>query len=154
MSAQSELERVTTELAQVTLELTRANKTFEDFTYIVSHDLKAPARGITNFAGFLMEDYQDKLGEEGKKQLQTLITLSERMTALLDALVLYSRAGRVVLVLSKNNIADIINQEIQTLQLFLKSHHPEINIANNMPTIICDAAAIGTVFKNLITNAI
>ena len=93
MSTQSELERVTTELARVNAELERASKTFEDFTYIVSHDLKAPARGIKNFSSFLMEDYQDKLNEEGKKQLQTLITLSERMTTLLDALVLYSRAG-------------------------------------------------------------
>lgn len=154
MSTQSELERVTTKLAQADAELARANKAFEDFTYIVSHDLKAPARGITNFASFLMEDYQDKLGEEGKKQLQTLITLSERMTALLDALVLYSRAGRVILVLAKNSIAEIIQSQVNLLHPFLSSHHAEVIVANNMPTIVCDRSAVETVFKNLLTNAV
>lgn len=153
MPTQSELERVTKELAQVNAELTRVNKAFEDFTYIVSHDLKAPVRGIMNFSTFLMEDYQDKLGEEGEKQLQTLITLSKRISALLDALVLYSRAGGV-LVLVKNNIANIIKEAMTVLDSLLTSHHAEISIASNMPTIICDTTAIRTIFKNLITNAI
>ena len=145
---------IKSELEKIKAELEHVNKTFEEFAYIVSHDLKAPARGITNFANFLIEDYQDKLDAEGKEKLNTLIRLSERLTALLDALLLYSRASRLVLVLLQNNIDDIIKEQINALHLFLTSHHAEVRIANKMPTIICDATAMSTIFKNLISNAV
>ena len=55
-------------LAHQTQELTRINSELEDFTHSVSHDLKEPLRGIEAFAGFIAEDYAEKLDEQDPKR--------------------------------------------------------------------------------------
>ena len=53
-------------------ELLRSNQELDEFAYIASHDLKEPLRGIHNYATFLLEDYHDKLNEDGTNKLETL----------------------------------------------------------------------------------
>ena len=63
----TERKRAEEALAHKTEELTRMNAELEDFTHSVSHDLKEPLRGIEAFAGFIAEDYGDKLDEQGQR---------------------------------------------------------------------------------------
>jgi len=63
-------------LARYAKELERSNQELDDFAYIASHDLKEPLRAIFNHASFLLEDYQEKLEEDGKKRLHRMIKLS------------------------------------------------------------------------------
>ena len=55
------------------------NTELENFAYIVSHDLKEPLRGLQNYAGFIIEDYNDVLDDPGKEKLKTLQMLTLRM---------------------------------------------------------------------------
>ena len=81
-------------IARQTQEMTRINAELEDFTHSVSHDLKEPLRGIEAFAGFLAEDYGDKLDEQGQRYVGILRESAVRMKDLIDDLLQLSRIGR------------------------------------------------------------
>jgi PAS domain S-box-containing protein len=77
-----------------TAELEAANKELESFSYSVSHDLRAPLRSIDGFSRILLEDYRDKLDDEGKDSLTRVRAASQRMGDLIDDLLKLSHASR------------------------------------------------------------
>jgi signal transduction histidine kinase len=77
-----------------TAELEGANKELESFSYSVSHDLRAPLRSIDGFSRILLEDYRDKLDDEGQDSLKRVRAASQRMGELIDDLLKLSRASR------------------------------------------------------------
>jgi PAS domain S-box-containing protein len=90
-------ERMKTTLVQLeeyTADLERSNHDLDEFAYIASHDLKEPLRGLHNHSRFLLEDYQDKLDEDGVRRLNRLVRLSQRMEKLVNDLLYFSRIGR------------------------------------------------------------
>lgn len=74
-----------------TRELESANRELEAFTHTVSHDLKAPLRGMAGFAQALEEDYAERLDDQGRQFLSRIRAASERMADLIDDLLQYSR---------------------------------------------------------------
>jgi PAS domain S-box-containing protein len=84
-------------LAERTLQLETTNKELEAFSYSVSHDLRAPLRGIDGFTKALLEDYGPRLDEEGKEYLQRVRTATLRMSQLIDDLLQLSRISRTAL---------------------------------------------------------
>lgn len=78
-------------------ELEAANKELEAFSYSVSHDLRAPLRGLDGFAQALLEDYTQVLDETGQDYLQRVRAASQRMAALIDDLLDLSRVTRAEL---------------------------------------------------------
>src|SRR5215210_2103614 len=102
----TELQRAKPELERRNEELHQSNKELDDFAYIASHDLKEPLRGIHNFSNFLIEDYSDKLDDEGRSKLETLMRLTRRMETLIDSLLHFSRLGRVDLAIDRVDLND------------------------------------------------
>lgn len=141
-------------LGQMNEALNQSNKELDDFAYIASHDLREPLRGIHNFSSFILEDYYDKLDEQGKEQLNTLKMLSQRMEALIDDLLSYSRAGRSELVYQLCDLDEVVSIKLQLLDSYLKENKAKIIIKKTLPTIICDKIRVGEIFQNLIINAI
>ena len=74
--------------------LQAAKKELESFAYSVSHDLKAPLRGIDGYSRLLLEDYADKLGDEGRGFLRNVRQAAAQMRQLIDDLLAYSRLER------------------------------------------------------------
>ena len=74
--------------------LALANRELEAFSYAVAHDLRAPLRGMNGFAKILLDDYQDKLDEQGQDCLREIHQNAERMARLIDALLALSRVTR------------------------------------------------------------
>lgn len=134
--------------------LQRSNQELDDFAYIVSHDLKEPLRGLQSFSQFLLEDYADKLDDEGKRKLRTMVDLSKRLETLLDNLLYYSRLGRTEMAVLQTDLNDVIQDILGMLSISLKEKNVVVEIIQPLPTVQCDRVRIGEVFQNLITNAI
>ena len=77
-----------------TAELANANKELETFTYSVSHDLKAPLRGIDGYSRLLLEDHLEQLDEEGRLFLGNVRHGVDQMNELIEDLLAYSRMER------------------------------------------------------------
>ena len=111
----SELER---RVAERTVQLEAANEELEAFSYSVSHDLRGPLRSMDGFSLVLIEDYGDKLDDEGKDALQRIRAASQRMGRLIDDLLRLSRVTRAELNVTRvdlsaiaREIADAIDRE-------------------------------------------
>lgn len=80
-----------------TAELLAANKELEAFSYTISHDLRAPLRAIDGYSHVLVEDYNDRLDEEGRRVLGVVRSEAQRMGRLIDELLIFFRVGRQVI---------------------------------------------------------
>lgn len=146
--------KVEDELKSYSDELEKSNQELDSFAYIASHDLREPLRGITNMSSFLLEDYTDKLDDTGKDYLNRLAKLCSRLENFIDALLQYSRVGRLDLAFKKVCLNTIVSEKIDLIAQFIQDHHAEVKIEVPLPTIVCDQSRIGEVFLNLITNGI
>ena len=137
---------------QLLEQLEKVNKELKDFAYIVSHDLKAPLRGIKTLAGWMLNDYADKLDEDGREQLKLLSSRVDRMHGLIDGILQYSRVGRMeeeeqVEVDLNHLLTDIID-------MLAPPENITITVENKLPVIECEQTRITQVFQNLLSNAI
>jgi signal transduction histidine kinase len=144
----------TRELERRNEELHQSNKELDDFAYIASHDLKEPLRGIHNFSNFLIEDYSDKIDEEGRSKLETLMRLTRRMETLIDSLLHFSRLGRVDLAIDQVDLNEIVAEVADSLAITLKETGTELRVPRPLPTVRCDRARVGEIFYNLVINGI
>lgn len=134
--------------------LERSNHELDDFVYIVSHDLKEPVRGMHGYAQFVLEDYGDQLGEDGKNKLNSMLKMSVRMDELIDKLLYFSRLDRIEMASSQLDINLVISEISDLMEPFLKEKNASIIVDTQLPVMQCDQARAGEVFRNLITNAI
>ncbi|MBF2066135.1 MAG: GHKL domain-containing protein [Calothrix sp. C42_A2020_038] len=132
-------------------EIKSANKELNDFAYVVSHDLKAPLRGITSLSEWLLTDYADKFDEEGKKMVNLLISRVQRLHNLIDDILKYSRVGRSKIEKSQVNLNKAVTEIIESLN---PPENIKIEILTELPTLYCDKTRIQQLFQNLISNAI
>ncbi|BAZ12745.1 integral membrane sensor hybrid histidine kinase [Calothrix sp. NIES-4071] len=132
-------------------ELRSANQELNDFAYVVSHDLKAPLRGITSLSEWLLADYGEEFDEEGKKMVNLMISRVKRLHKLIDDILQYSRVGRAKVEKKHVDLNQVVSELIEVLNI---PENIKIEISNQLPTINCDKTRIGQLFQNLISNAI
>jgi len=132
-------------------EISAANEELTNFAYVVSHDLKAPLRGIASLADWLSQDYADKFDEEGKEHMRLLIRRVHRMSALIDGILEYSRAGRIK---ETSTVLDLNALLREVIDLLAPPPHIEIEVAGPLPTLLADKTRIQQVFQNLLSNSI
>ncbi|HEX2163685.1 MAG TPA: ATP-binding protein [Thermoanaerobaculia bacterium] len=146
-----ERRRAEAELAERNRQLADSNRELDDFAYVASHDLKEPLRGIHNYAGFLIEDSADRLDEEGRERLATMMRLTKRLERLIDTLLHYSRVGRVDLAVEEVELGALVAEVVDSLAPALGD---AVVTVHPLPAVRCDRARIGEVFRNLIVNGI
>ncbi len=91
---QEQIRRLNVELEQRVQELAAVNQELEAFSYSVSHDLRAPLRAIAGFSQALAEDYDATLDDQGKDYTRRIIAATQRLTQLIDDLLMLSRVTR------------------------------------------------------------
>ena len=128
-----------------------SNRELKDFAHIVSHDLKAPLRGVTTLANWISADYADKLGKDSKEQMNLLLSRVDRMHNLIEGVLAYSRAGRIKEEKVQVNLNELVPGIIDTLA---PPENIEITVEGQLPTIRCEQTRIMQVFQNLLSNAI
>jgi len=136
---------------ELIIKVDNINKELKDFASIVSHDLKAPLRGIKSLATWILDDCSDKLGEQANEQMNLLLGRVERMYNLIDGVLQYSRAGRTEEKPVQVNLKDFIPEAIDML---VPPENISITIENSMPVIECTETHVMQLFQNLLSNAI
>jgi PAS domain S-box-containing protein len=132
-------------------ELAKKNKDLDDFAYIVSHDLKAPLRGIKSLADWIYEDYGDVLGEDGLEQLDILRSRVLRLHSFIEGMLEYSRIGRMNVPKEFFNLEQSV---LQVIEMIKPEGNFDIKILTKLPNIYGAKPRIEQVFQNLISNAI
>ncbi|MEK6733036.1 MAG: ATP-binding protein, partial [Candidatus Omnitrophota bacterium] len=144
----------TAQLAEANEALARTNKELDDFTYIVSHDLKEPLRGVKAFTKLLIEEYSGKVDNEGKEYLKTISDSSARMTRLIEDLLNLSRIGRIKNIEPGIDLNDVLSDVQKNLIYALEERKVQLTVKPDFPKATCDRIRISEVFSNLISNAI
>jgi len=132
--------------------LRRSNEKLEEFSHVVSHDLKEPLRTIEAFSGFLLEDYGEKLDEEGVNYLHTLRKTSSRMRELISDLLALSSIHMDTASFERVNVQRVLEEVKEDLHARL--HGVNLQIADDLPTVKGSRSRIRDLFSNLIVNAI
>ena len=148
------LENKNRDLESTNLALEQSNRELDDFAYVASHDLKEPLRGIHNYAKFLMEDYGEKLDDDGTMKLEALPRLAKRLEELINSLLHFSRVGRVDLAVEPTDLNKVLGDVLDSLHVTLEAEDIAIRKGDVLPTIVCDRVRVAEVFRNLVTNAI
>jgi PAS domain S-box-containing protein len=144
--------RDVTERKRTEIALKLANRELEAFSYSVAHDLRAPLRGMSGFAQVLLEDYQDKLDEEGVDCLHEIQRNALRMGALIDALLSLSRVTRSDLSPSTVDLSSIARDVINKLAFAEPGRHVHADVEDGLHAYI-DPPLARTLLENLIGNA-
>jgi light-regulated signal transduction histidine kinase (bacteriophytochrome) len=139
------------ELTSLIQELERENQELRDFAKIVSHDLKAPLRGVRSLAEWIIEDNDNQFTPDSREKFDVLMQRVDRMQNLINGILEYSKAGMDVVPDNSVDLNTVIPEIIDTLYV---PEHISVIIADNFPVIRCNKTRITQVFQNLIGNAI
>jgi two-component system sensor histidine kinase/response regulator len=133
--------------------LKQSNEELENYTYVVSHDLKAPLRAIRTFSAFLLEDYSTKIDETGQDYLKRIVKAAENMNELIEDLLVLSRVGRKFMEIEKVNLNTVLEEIISDLKPTIEKRNSKV-VVNELPTINGQKIWIKQLFLNLIDNGL
>jgi signal transduction histidine kinase len=132
-------------------ELQRSNQRLKEFAYIVSHDLKAPLRGINNIVGWLQEDCGAQLNSEGKSHLELLKKQVVKMEQLISNVLEYSKAESARRGPEWIDLDELVNELIESVGTDGRTvFNLKIGVARMQGTRI----VVRQVLQNLVTNSI
>jgi PAS domain S-box-containing protein len=139
---------------QRTAELTAVNKEMETFTYSVSHDLKAPLRGIDGYSRLLQEEYAADLNDEGRLFLANVRHGVEQMGQLIEDLLAYSRMERRNLNGMPLDLAEQVARVLAERREDIAAHGLQVDTALADISVRADPDGLALVLRNLIDNAL
>ena len=152
----AEIQRLNVQLEQRvterTIELERANKELEAFSYSVSHDLRTPLRAIDGFSQALLEDYTEQLDDTGRDYLMRVRAGAQRMGHLIDDLLKLARVSRSELHREKIDLSAIAKNIVDELHENNPQRNVTVNITSGL-TVDGDSQLLRIALENLLSNA-
>ncbi|MFH1196124.1 MAG: PAS domain S-box protein [bacterium] len=150
---QKQAEQLEIKIKERTSALEASNKELENFSYSVSHDLRAPLRAIDGFSLALFEDYNDIFDVQAKTYLNRIRVNSQKMAILIDDLLGMARVTRVELERDRVNLSHIINEVFYELTEFQKERIIHFELEKDLFDFV-DRQLIRICFQNLLENAL
>jgi PAS domain S-box-containing protein len=141
-------------VADRTAELEAKNRELETFTYSVSHDLKAPLRGIDGYSRLLLEDHLENLNQEGRTFLQTIRRATEQMNQLINDLLDYSRLERRTMLKRPVDLKEMIDLLLQERSEEIKQRGVDLVVDITCVTVQIEPEGLGQALRNLLDNAL
>ena len=142
------------ETLQKSSEIERRNKELDDFTYVVSHDLKEPLISIEGFSRILQSDYNDIIQQEGREYFESIVGATTRMKGLIDDLLLLSRVSRPSESFKNIFVKQILDDITTDMEFTIKQKKVKLIIPDNLPVVYGNETQLKIVFRNLIGNAV
>lgn len=143
----------TTEIEARAEELTRSNAELEQFAYVASHDLQEPLRTVESYLALLIEQYGDKLGDEGAGYVKSAVMASDRMRMMISAMLDYSRVGSWAQPFELTNCNEVVDEAIANLEQSISESGALVE-CGRLPNVMADRFQLSQLFQNLIGNAI
>ncbi len=134
-------------------ELDRSNAELERFAYVASHDLREPMRVVANYVQLLSHRYKGKLDKDADEFISYTLDGTERMQALIDGLLEYSRAGKGERKFDPVNLEEIMKRVRSNLSLAIQESKAEVT-QDPLPNVMGHAPSLAQLFQNLVANAI
>jgi light-regulated signal transduction histidine kinase (bacteriophytochrome) len=134
-------------------ELKRSNGDLEQFAYIASHDLQEPLRMVSGFTGLLQRRYAGKLDADADEFIGFAIGGVNRMQALINDLLSYSRVGREEVAAKPVDMQLVVDEALANLQSAIEDRSALVS-RGPLPTVLANHGMLVRVFQNLIANAL
>jgi PAS domain S-box-containing protein len=136
----------TTSLRQVVAQM-------EEFSYSVSHDLRAPVRAMRGFAEIILQDHGTQLDERGRDLLARISRNSGRMDRLIQDLLTYSRVSRREIQLEPVSLDKLVREVVEEYPN-MRPEHADIQVEGPLPDVIAHEPSLTQVISNLLSNAV
>lgn len=133
-------------------ELEAKNEELNTFSYSVAHDLRAPLRSLDGFSLALLEDYDDKLDDQGRQYLQFIRKSAQQMAMLIDDLLELSRVTRVELQREPVDVTELATNIVHRLHMEQPERDVDVVIAPGL-RVNGDSRLLHIAFENLLGNA-
>lgn len=131
--------------------LERSNRELDQFAYVASHDLRAPLRGIGNLVAMLEQDLGDQLDDGACRSLALLRNRAERLEGMIDAVLRYSRAGRITDPPTRIDVGALVREVIELLD---PPAGARFELEPSLPTLHTARVPLEQVLMNLLDNAV
>jgi PAS domain S-box-containing protein len=151
----SDRRRSEEELRRLNQALLRTNQDLQQFAYAASHDLKEPLRTVATYLQLTRKKYSGKvLDEEAEQLMDVAVTGAQRMHALVEALLEYSRAGEVAeSTIEPVPVDRVVGEAITNLQSAIAENNASVSLGP-LPVVTANPLHLAQVFQNLIGNAL
>jgi signal transduction histidine kinase len=150
-SVVAEHRRALEALGRQAAELARSNAELDEFAHVVSHDLKAPLRGISSLAAWIAGDCGESLPAESREHLALLEERARRMGRLIDGVLRYSRVGQRPAALEVLDSREVAVEIVDSLGA---PAGVSVRIEGPLPMLRYDRTQLAQVLQNLIQNAV
>ena len=149
-----ETELAQAQVADLQRQLAQARQVLEDFTYSVSHDLRAPLRHVASYLKIIREDLGDAVDPGILSHLQTAGDAAVQMGRLMDGLLELSRTGRVELQPSRVELQRVVAEVREKLAPAIAERRILWRVAPDLPAVHGDLALLGQMLLCLLDNAV
>jgi len=154
--AREELSRYTGKLEKLTEERTSSLREvvqqMEEFSYTISHDLRAPIRAMQGYANALLEDYGAQLDQTGREYLERIARSGNRMDRMIREVLTYSRLARCEIQVQPVSLDSLVREIVQQYP-GIHASGGEIEIAERLDNVIGHEPSLTQVVSNLLSNA-
>ncbi|HEY4060974.1 MAG TPA: ATP-binding protein [Puia sp.] len=148
-SLSASLNTMSRRLSRNITELKKRNDELDQFAYVVSHDLKAPVRGISNVVHWIEEDLEREISPKMREYLDIIPTRITRMESLIDGLLRYARVGREQSIKEDTDVTSLIDE---LGELIVPKEYTLATV--NLPKLRTEKLLLQQVFSNLLSNAV
>jgi signal transduction histidine kinase len=145
--------RLLVETQSAATALREKNAELDSFVYTVSHDLKAPLVTIQGMSGMVLEEFADKLDDDGRHYLQRIVANTQQMERLILDLLALSRSGREGRPPEDIHLSELVDEAVTSLAEQLEARRIKVTVGD-LPTVWAVRVQMEQVMKNLLTNAI
>jgi|GEM_PF-2259849 len=149
----TEIREAEAELERTVERLERSNEQLQQFAYVASHDLQEPLRMVSSYVDLLASEYGGELDDEADEYIEFAVDGAQRMQAMIDDLLQYSRVHTQGESFEETDTEAVIERVLRDLELLIEEADATITY-DDLPTVVADENQLGQLLQNLVSNAV
>ncbi|MDB5231952.1 MAG: response regulator [Chitinophagaceae bacterium] len=153
ITSEEKIKKLNMQLVENINRLRQTNEELDRFAYIASHDLQEPLRKIRTFGDRLSAKIKGIIPDDSKHYLESMLNASERMQALINDILTFSRFSSSAESFRPTNLNQVLKEVLSDLEITIEQKKAVLCIGE-LPTLPVIPGQIRQLFQNLITNGL